>query len=1319
MKNRFLSVKLLILLLSFFRLAAQTQITPDYSSQKTLQVIGTAHFDTQWRWTVQTSINEYVPNTMRDNFRLFEKYPGYRFSFEGAIKYMFMKEYYPADFERVKKYIAEGRWNLAGSSIDAGDVNIPSPEAIMRSITLGQNYFRKTFGKTSKDIFLPDCFGFGYALPSIETHCGLTGFSTQKLSWGSAYGIPFYIGTWQGVDGSRILAELNPGDYGSKIREDLSNDQKYIDLVNKMGEKTGLFVGYRYFGTGDIGGSPDDESVSWLQKSMEGSGPLKVVSVPSDLLSRQITPAQLEKLPLWNNELLATTHGTGCYTAQAIMKRWNRKNELLADDAERAAVVADWLGGTKYPKEQLNTAWVRFIWHTFHDDLTGTSIPEAYAFSWNDEILSLNQFGSILENAAGAVGRAMNTTVTGMPVMVYNPLSIPREDIVETTIEFGREVKAVLIFDKNHQEIPSQVIHSDGKKVTFLFQAKVPPLGFEVYDLQFSERPDRFNEALTVTPESIENERYRVRINADGDIASVLDKNSGKDLLQAPVRLGIFDDQSRVWPAWEIQYRDIMKPARAFVDGDVKIEVVEKGPVRASLKVTRRKEGSVFVQYIRLGAGSSGDQLVVENEVQWNTMGSFLKAVFPLASANPKASYDLGLGVIERGNNLPSLYEVPAQQWADLSSSADSFGVSILNDCKYGWDKPNDNTLRLTLIHTPDPGKGGYSDQATMDLGNHVFTYAIYGHRGGRDAGNPALAAARLNQPLVSFLPGLHKGALGNSFSLLSLSTDQVLVKAVKKAEESDEIIIRLQELKGKPTGPFSLSMAAPILSAREMSGAEEPLGNALTPENGMLKLEMKAYQPRTIAVKLGPAPVKLSPLASQPLSLPYDLDVVSRDSLKTDGDFSGTGINFPAELFPEKLTVDGIPYSLGKKTPGAKNALACNGNKITLPGNGKYSYMYVLAASSSKSNKVKFLIDNQPFELEVPYFSGWIAQWDSRLVDGKYTPVSPDKSKMPVTLTPGYIHRTPVAWVSTHLHDAKSGSNLPYVFGYMFRLQIELPFDAKVLTLPKNPDVKIFAITLSDNPNQETRAGGPLYDQLEGGSVIAITSDSHSDFFNGTASISINSSDPATLLRYTTNGSDPDENSSLYQGPFQIQESTLVRARAWKEGKESPYTAAAYFSKAIIMQPDSSLSATTSGVNVKVFKGTFHQVPDYTNLFPELCAVVKKFEIYPDFKGTENFAQLSFGVLKIEQEGLYTFSTVSDDGSMLLLNDQVVVDNDGDHGSTEARGAVWLKKGLYRIAVKYYQGVGDDELKVYWQGPGMEKQEIPATVLFNSNTAG
>src|SRR5215470_9147708 len=252
---------LLVLILAVTSILGQTSAP----QKPVLYVIGTSHLDSQWNWTVQDSIREFVPNTFFENFKRFERYPNYRFNYEGAIHYMWFKEYHPEEWPMLKNYVANGRWQLSGSWINAVDVNVPSPESLMRQALYGKWFFRHEFGKTSHDVYLPDCFGFGFALPSIAAHCGLSAFTTQKLTWGSSYGIPFPIGRWKGVDGSTVVAALNPGDYVTKIRSDVSMDPKWSNDLTSIG---GRKVGLRLFGTGNIGGGPDEESIAWLEKAL-------------------------------------------------------------------------------------------------------------------------------------------------------------------------------------------------------------------------------------------------------------------------------------------------------------------------------------------------------------------------------------------------------------------------------------------------------------------------------------------------------------------------------------------------------------------------------------------------------------------------------------------------------------------------------------------------------------------------------------------------------------------------------------------------------------------------------------------------------------------------------------------------------------------------------------------------------------------------------------------------------------------------------------------------------------------------------------------
>ena len=447
---------------------------PDLTRQPTLYVVGYAHLDTEWRWEYPQVIDEYIVHTMRDNFALFEKYPHYIFNFSGSNRYRFMKEYFPADFAKVKQYVNSGRWFPAGSSVEEGDVNAPSAEGIVRQVLYGNNWFRKELGTASAEYMLPDCFGFPASLPSILAHAGVKGFSTQKLVWGSSadgggvesmektpVGTPFDVGVWVGPDGKTVLAGINPGDYSADITTDLTtplpapagkltDDQAlrryqgdWAARVENNGKFTGVQTDYHYYGTGDIGGSPREKSVKLLEAIVTkgtaqigsdpnvrvGNGPVHVLSSKADQMFLDITPAEAASLPRFTGEMELTNHSAGSLTSQAYQKRWIRKEELLADGAEKASIAAEWLGARPYPRERLNDAWTLAMGGHFHDIAAGTATPKSYEFAWNDDVIAMNQFAGVMANASEAVAAGLDTQTKGIALVVYNPLNHPFMDI--------------------------------------------------------------------------------------------------------------------------------------------------------------------------------------------------------------------------------------------------------------------------------------------------------------------------------------------------------------------------------------------------------------------------------------------------------------------------------------------------------------------------------------------------------------------------------------------------------------------------------------------------------------------------------------------------------------------------------------------------------------------------------------------------------------------------------------------------------------------------------------------------------------------------
>ncbi len=1048
-------ITLFVIILTFSHISKAEHT--DLSKVKTLYTVATAHLDTQWRWTVKTTINEYLTKTLDTNFSYFESYPDYNFSFEGPFRYMLIKEYYPERYDIMSKYIANGRWNVGGTTLENGDMNVVSPESLIRQALIGNNYFEDEFGKRSTDIFLPDCFGFSYTMPTWASHCGINGFSSQKLSWGGIIPAPFSVGVWKGPDGSSIIAALKPGSYGGKIETDLSNDSKWLERINQNGENYGLFADYHYFGTGDTGGAPAAESCEWLEKSISGNGPVKVLSAGSDDLYNDITPEQKAKLPVYDGELLMRIHGTGCYTAQAAMKRWNRQNELLADSAERASVIADWFGAAKYPQKNLDDAWIRFLWHSFHDDLTGTSIPEAYNISWNDEILSLNQFSSILDYGVGSIAQALDTAVKGKPVIVFNPLGISRQDITEATISYETTAPEYIKVYNGSKEVPSQIISRNNNSISIAFIADAPSVGFNVFDVRSSKTPCKIKTGLKVTTSTLENKQFLVKIDQNGDIASIWDKQAKKEILAAPSRLELLPNYSPEWPAWEIRYEDLQKQPMAYVSGPTDVKIIDNGPARVSLQITRTygdKEKSTFIQTFSLASGNAGGQVNVTSKIDWRAKGTLLKASFPLTAKNPNAAYDLGMGTIERGNNKENIYEVPAQQWADITNNDNSFGTSILNDSRYGWDKPADNILRLTLLHTPSVDKS-YTDQTTLDHGQHILTYAIAPHTGNWIDGDIPNRAARLNQPLITYQSDKHSGKLGKQYSFLQVDNPNVFVKAVKKAQRTDELVIRFQEQIGSTASNVLVNVGNGIKSAREVNGCERDIAPASV-VNGKLKFSMTKYQPKTFALILEKPSIITDSVSTARVNLPFNIDAFSFDSDKANGDFVN-GFTYPAELISDSLDFANINYKIGTRLDNNMNALSCSGQTINL-GSQDYESLYILAASKNGDINGEFNISGNTCSIKIQDYHKNIADW-GREEDAPY------------------IKNDTVAWVGTHRHSPEG--NQAYEFCYLFQYKIELPKGAKSITLPDNEDIVIFAMTLANVPANSTTPASEKIDKL------------------------------------------------------------------------------------------------------------------------------------------------------------------------------------------------------------------------------------------------
>ncbi len=1008
--------------------------------EKRFYAVSNSHLDTQWNWTIQDTIRKCLKDTLEQNFRNFRNAPKYLFNFEGAFKYKLMAEYYPEHYKKLREFVKQGRWMPSGAFWDSCDVNVPSSEALMRQALLGNKFFEKEFGIFTKDIFLPDCFGFRASLPSIAKHMGLIGFSTQKLTWG--VGCPIVnedgtvsrpmpgkhkrldLGKWKGPDGNEIFVSLNGGVYiyqFSEHDEPVHQREYILKCIEKNEELSHFPWRMQYFGVGDEGGGCCTKCAQMVSDAESATdGQYRVINAHTYQIFEDLEKEDTSKLPTYEGQL-HIPHGFGALTSHTVSKRFNRLCENLGDAAERASVLASLYTHHTYPQEKLNDAWKTFLWHQFHDDLTGTSVCDAYVFSHNDYVIALNQFATELTASIGALTETLDTNVIGTPVVLYNQIGHKRTSAVLAEIPIT--ANAIRVYDENRKEVPSQLI-TKNEKTFALFEATLPAVGITVYDVQ--EADSAYEGTLRITDRTLENQYYIVTVDENGDIASIIDKELDKELLSAPIRLEISPDTSNVWPSWELNFDDLNKE-HFFVKDNVQIEKSEEGGVSVALRIIRTYQGSKFTQTVRLT--SCNKTVEVENHVDWYSRNSLLKATFPLTASNPIAEFDLGLGT-EKGENTDSYpyFEHCVHTYADLTDASGNFGIAILNDSKYGMDKPNDNTLRLTLIHTPDSAYSEESKQDWQDFGRNEFRFAITSHRNKRDG--VALIAEEFNKPVYPFSADKHS-ADRKTLSFVESNDSEILIRAVKKAEDSDKIIVRIQEMAGIDHTAASLTFATEVTEAIETNGYETPIGSVTT-QNNILKFPLGHYAPKTFALSVKGDRIAGKPVNLTILSLPYNLKITTENGFgSTESD-----ISIPEEIFNNAINSSGIPFSLGKTCEN--NVLSQTKTTLTMPTDAKTLY---LLAAAPKSKTCELLIDDAPYTLSVSGMTDKVGTWD-----------------MVAKGDTCFINRDEIAAVYTHTHDER-GNDRYYEFAYLFKYAIPVEH-AKTVTLPE--DMIVFAATTS-----------------------------------------------------------------------------------------------------------------------------------------------------------------------------------------------------------------------------------------------------------------
>ncbi len=988
-----------------------------------IHTMATAHLDTSWLWTLEQTITDYIPDTLKRNFEFIEKYPEYKFNFEGSYRYELIKEYYPEEYEKLKNYIKDGRWHPCGACYENGDVNIPSPEALIRNILYGNGFFKKEFGVESNDIFLPDCFGFGKALPTVAAHSGLTGFSTGKLFWGCSVDVPFDIGKWIGIDGNGVWSALMPFSYTTVFKE-MTKARRVLEKLENSKKKGLPEFTFAYHGIGDRGGAPHKSSVKNVVNAQRNNknSDVEVYSSTTkeffDMLEDTKPP-----LPVYDGEFLLTAHGAGSYTSRTVTKRWNRRCELLADAAERISSAAYINGFSEYPQYSFDRAWKNVIAHHFHDDITGTSFEECYKRSHNDYVQAMNTFSEEYTAACKAVSENLDTSfVQGIPVIVSNPVqsASSRKEAVKITVKSVAESFAV--YDKDGNEVPSQTRFVSSNEKEVVFTAEVLSCGFAVYDLRENTESTAKTE-LCVTENSLENKYLRIKINENGDISSVFDKMLKKELLSKPIRLAVHNNtHSFDWPAWEVKYEDLNEDPYMYAS-DPEIKIRDNGAALCTLEITKTAGKSKFTQIVSLDSESR--YLSVFNETDWREEASLLKAEFSFTAKNEFANYDIGLGYTKRGTNTKKLYEVPAQKWADITDESGEFGVSVFSDSRVGWDKPDNSTLRLTLIHTPMTNYRWECSQHVMDMGINRYSFAIKGHSGNPD--DITSYADEFCQPMHTFITEKHEGSLGREYSFVRLNNDKIRILAVKKAQESDKIILRAAECSGSDINGVEAVFSNPITEAYEVRGDEAELFK-IPVADGKMRFDIKRNGIKSFAIVFDRPETES---VGENIPLNYNAVGITSDENRYKSTLKN-GISLPREVLPEKLVFSGVEYAF---SDDEKNCLVCDGGEIDI-GSG-FKSVHLLLTSLGGDKTVLF---NRSVKVTVPDCFGAVGHWD--LMRTKET---------------GYIKPVPQAFAATHTHS-KNGN---LVAKQLYIFHAEIPLDGQTqITLPDDEDIVIFAAT-------------------------------------------------------------------------------------------------------------------------------------------------------------------------------------------------------------------------------------------------------------------
>lgn len=823
-------------------LQASVDDLPERGARPCITISGHAHLDVAWLWPYWRT-RQKIAHTVSNVLALMERYPDYHYSQSQPQLLQWLKEDLPEVYARVKERASEGRFEPVGAMWVEADCNLTSGESLVRQIMHGTRFTREEFGLTPHLIWLPDVFGYSAALPQIMRGCNIPCFMTTKISWNQFNRLPVDTFRWRGIDGSEVLTHFitAPSEGAKATSYTYNGPLQPADMVGTWRDYQQQAINDQFLylgGWGDGGGGPAEDQLgrAGVMSDLPAFPKVRMGRVDAyfdDLYQRLWDHP---RLPTWVGELYLEYH-RGTYTSQARTKQANRRMELLYRDVELLNAWAS-LYGMSSRQESLNAGWKLIMLNQFHDVLPGSSIHEVYddVARIYAEIQSLGE--SLRAEMLASLRVSLGVENSSQPAL-----------LLLNTLPWSR--REPLQFPGDYTNLLSQAQLAsdwDGQPLTLLAGQTLPSCGALLTGPTQSELIPTAEVPLHVVNEgriTLHNAFYELELDAQGEISRLYDNDARRAIIVPGLtgnQLIAYEDRPLNFDAWDIDYYYEEKPYP--LREVTRIRVIERGPVRATVEIERRFLSSRITQRISLWSDSR--RIDFATEIDWHEHQLLLKAAFPVAINATRATYEIQFGSIERPTHRNTSwdmarFEVCAHRWADLSEGG--YGVSLLNDSKYGYDI-HDNVMRLTLL------KSAVSPDPQADQGLHRFTYSLLPHQGDWRDGQTVRRAYELNVPALvtpAYLPEGQSAPLASSF--LSTDCSHIVIDTVKPAEDGRGLIVRLYEAHNQ-RGCGVLTFAAPLLSAEECNLLEESSGEACF-QNKTLSFQVRPFEIKTFRVQL------------------------------------------------------------------------------------------------------------------------------------------------------------------------------------------------------------------------------------------------------------------------------------------------------------------------------------------------------------------------------------------------------------------------------------------------------------------------------------